>query len=132
MSKKLNPEFIKKDKIVQHTVNGISRFLILWIIMEKGPIHGYGLMAELNTFFGNLIDVGSLRKSSPSRIYPILKDMEKNGLIAGEEHIKDNKKIRYFEITESGEYLVYYIRDSYQVVINSSLGKSFGAFINDK
>ena len=71
MSKKLNPEFIKKDKIVQHTVNGISRFLILWIIMEKGPIHGYGLMAELNTFFGNLINVGSLRKSSPSRIYPI-------------------------------------------------------------
>ena len=100
--------------------------------MEKGPIHGYGLMAELNTFFGNLIDVGSLRKSSPSRIYPILKDMEKNGLIAGEEHIKDNKKIRYFEITESGEYLVHYIRDSYQVVINTSLGKSFGEFINDK
>lgn len=132
MSKKLNPEFIKKDKIVQHTVNGISRFLILWIIMEKGPIHGYGLMVELNTFFGNLIDVGSLRKSSPSRIYPILKDMEKNNLIVGEEHIKDNKKIRYFEITESGEYLVHYIRDSYQVVINTSLGKSFDEFINDK
>lgn len=67
----LDSDFIKKNKIVQHTVNGISRFLILWIIMENGPIHGYGLLLkQLNKFFENLIDVGSLRKSSPSRVYP--------------------------------------------------------------
>ena len=75
----LDSNFIKKDKIVQHTVNGISRFLMLWIIMENGPIHGYGLIKQLDTFFVNLIDVGSLKKSSPSKIYPILKDMEKMG-----------------------------------------------------
>ena len=40
-------DFIKKDKIVQHTVNGISRFLILWIIKSSGSIHGYGVMKFL-------------------------------------------------------------------------------------
>ena len=90
MSKTLNSNFVKKDKIVQHTVNGISRFLMLWIIMENGPIHGYRLMKDLDKFFENLIDVGSLKKSSASKIDPILKDMENNGLIKGELEGKDN------------------------------------------
>lgn len=132
MSANLNSNFIKKDKIVQHTVNGISRFLMLWIIMENGPIHGYGLMKELDQFFENLIDVGSLKKSSASRIYPILKDMENNGLIKGEEHFQDNKKIKFYEITDAGEYLVHYIRDSYQTIRNTSQGLLFYDFLNTK
>ena len=125
MSKTLNSDFIKKDKIVQHTVNGISRFLMLWIIMENGPIHGYRLMKQLDTFFENLIDVGSLRKSSPSKVYPILRDMENNGLIKGEIKIKDNKKVIYYEITDEGEFLVHYIRDNYQVIKGTSQGSLF-------
>ena len=108
MSNTLNSDFIKKNKIVQHTVNGISRFLMLWIIMENGPIHGYRLMKQLDTFFENLIEAESLKKSSPSKIYPILRDMENNGLIRGNVKIKDNKKVTYYEITDAGEYLVYY------------------------
>jgi len=131
MSKTLNSDFIKKDKIVQHTVNGISRFLMLWIIMENGPIHGYRLMKQLDTFFENLIYVGSLKKSSPSKIYPILRDMEHNGLIKGEIKIKDNKKVTYYEITDEGEFLVHYIRDSYQVIKSTSQGALFSDFLNN-
>ena len=69
MSDTLNSDFIKKDKIIQYTVNGISRFLMLWIIMENGPIHGYRIIKLLNTFFENLIDVGSLRKIIPQVRY---------------------------------------------------------------
>lgn len=126
----LDSDFIKKDKIVQHTVNGISRFLILWVIMENGPIHGYGLLKLLNKFFENLIDVGSLRKSSPSRVYPILKDMEKNNLIRGEEVVQDNKKVIYYEITDAGRFLVHYIRDSYQVIRKTGQGSLFVEFLN--
>ena len=132
MSNTLNSDFIKKDKIVQHTVNGISRFLMLWIIMENGPIHGYRLMKQLDTFFENLIDVGSLRKSSPSKVYPILRDMENNGLIKGEIKIKDNKKVIYYEITDEGEFLVHYIRDNYQVIKGTSQGSLFSDFLNNK
>ncbi|WP_296876409.1 PadR family transcriptional regulator [uncultured Methanobrevibacter sp.] len=126
----LDSDFIKKDKIVQHTVNGISRFLILWVIMENGPIHGYGLLKLLNKFFENLIDVGSLRKSSPSRVYPILKDMEKNNLIRGEEVVQDNKKVIYYEITDAGRFLVHYIRDSYQIIRKTGQGSLFVEFLN--
>ncbi len=132
MSEKINKEFLQKDKIIQQTVNGISRFLILWIIMERGPIHGYGLLKELNIFFEDIIDVGSIRKSSPSRVYPILKNMEKTGLIKGVEKVHDNKKIIFYEITDAGEYLVYYIRDSFQTVIKSSTGAKFYKFLNEK
>lgn len=132
MSSTLNSNFIKKDKIVQYTVNGISRFLILWIIMDNGPIHGYRIIKQLDTFFENLIDVGSLRKSSPSKVYPILKDMEDNGLIESKMGMNDNKKVKYYEITEAGEYLVYYIRDSYQIIINTSQGARFSDFIRKK
>lgn len=129
MAKAMDSTFIKKDKIVQHTVNGISRFLMLWIIMENGPIHGYRIMKELDTFFENLIDRGSLKKSAPSKIYPILKDMENNGLIKGELKVRDNKEVKFYEITDAGEYLVYYIRDSYQVIQNTSQGALFTEFL---
>lgn len=129
MDKSLDSSFIKKDKIVQHTVNGISRFLMLWIIMENGPIHGYRIMKELDIFFENLIDVGSLKKSSASKIYPILRDMENNGLIKGDLKVKDNKKITYYEITDAGQYLIYYIRDSYQVIRSTSQGALFTEFL---
>lgn len=128
----LDSDFIKKDKILQHTVNGISRFLILWVIMENGPIHGYGLLKLLNKFFENLIDVGSLRKSSPSRVYPILKDMEKNNLIRGEEVVQDNKKVIYYEITDAGRFLVHYIRDSYQIIRKTGQGSLFVEFLNSE
>ena len=132
MSNTLNSDFIKKNKIVQHTVNGISRFLMLWIIMENGPIHGYRLMKQLDTFFENLIEAESLKKSSPSKIYPILRDMENNGLIRGNVKIKDNKKVTYYEITDASEYLVYYIRDSYHEIKQTTQGALISDFFLNK
>lgn len=127
MSEEINdiPEFIRKNKMVQQTVNGISRFLILWVIMNNGPIHGYELMGLLNNFFSELIDAGSIRKSSPSRVYPMLNKMEESKLILGTWHQNDNKKVKYYEITEEGENLLYYIRDKYLLIKKSSQGALF-------
>ena len=113
MMNNIDPEFVKKDKIVQHTVNGISRFLILWIIKSSGPIHGYGIMRELDTFFESLIESGTLKKSIPSKIYPILKNMEENELILCDIKIQDNKQVKFYTITDKGEFLLEYIKDSY-------------------
>ena len=127
------PEEIMKNKIVQQTVNGISRFLILWIIMDKGPIHGYEIMNMLNGFFRQLIEIGSIRKSSPSRVYPMLNNMEESKLILGTWKVQDNKKIKYYQITEDGENLVYYIRDSFLKTKELSSGMSdFIDFVLDK
>ena len=47
-------EVITNNSIIKHYVNGMSRFLILWIIKYKGPIHGYAILKELDTFFFNI------------------------------------------------------------------------------
>ena len=127
------PEFIVKNRMVQQTVNGISRFLILWVIMDNGPIHGYEIMSLLNEFFQDLIKRKSIRKSSPSRVYPMLKKMEDSNLITGTWHYHDNKKVKYYEITDNGKKLLFFIRDNYLNIKKSSNGsKFFDDFLNDE
>lgn len=127
------PKYIIKDRMVQQTVNGISRFLILWVIMENGPIHGYEIMSLLNDFFGDLIKNGSIRKSSPSRVYPMLGKMEKSNLIVGTWHHHDNKKVKYYEITDDGKSLLFYIRDNYLAISKTQNGnKFFNDFLSDE
>lgn len=101
--------FIKNNKILKSTVNGLYRFLVLWIIKYNKEIHGYGIMKELDKFFENLIEEGALKKSNPSKIYPILKQMEDFNLISGEIISQNDKKITYYQITEKGEYFLDYI-----------------------
>lgn len=110
-SSAINKEFeetLKKNTIVKHSVNGLSRFLILWIIKRDKSIHGYAIMKELDKFFLELIAEGALKKSNPSKIYPILKRMEEANAIEGEWHMQDNQKVKYYSLTEKGEFLVDY------------------------
>lgn len=130
MIENYDADYIKSDKSVQQTVNGISRFLILWIIKENGPIHGYRLLKELNDFFEILIEWGTIRKSSPSRVYPMLRRMENNGLIKGDTIVQDNKNVTYYEITENGEHLLNYIQECYIITKNTPYGQAFSDFLN--
>ena len=102
-------DFIKGNKIVKSTVNGLYRFLVLWIIKYNKSIHGYGIMKELDKFFEHLIEEGVIKKSNPSKIYPILKQMEEYELITGEEVDQDDKKVTFYQITEKGEFFLDYI-----------------------
>lgn len=102
-------DFIKGNKIVKSTVNGLYRFLVLWIIKYSKSIHGYGIMKELDKFFEHLIEEGVIKKSNPSKIYPILKQMEEYELITGEEGDQDDKKVTFYQITEKGEFFLNYI-----------------------
>lgn len=102
-------DFIKNNKILKSTVNGLYRFLVLWIIKYNKKIHGYGIMKELDKFFENLIEEGALKKSNPSKIYPILKQMEEFHLISGQLVSQNDKELTYYQITEKGEYFLDYI-----------------------
>lgn len=101
--------FIKQNKILKSTVNGLYRFLVLWIIKYNGKIHGYGIMKELDKFFNKLIEEGALKKSNPSKIYPILKQMEDFDLVDGIVELHDDKEIKFYQITEKGEFFIYFI-----------------------
>lgn len=109
-------EFIKKNKILKHSVNGLSRFLILWIIRYNKNIHGYSVKKELDKFFKSSIEEGVLKKSSSSKIYSILNQMEDSELIISKLEIHDNKKVKYYSITEKGDYLLNYLFKRYMGV----------------
>ena len=109
-------EVITNNSIIKHYVNGMSRFLILWIIKYKGPIHGYAILKELDTFFLTLIEEGSLKKSNPSNIYPILNKMEESGLITSKFKLKNNKQLKYFKITDDGAHVLSYMYSRFDII----------------
>ena len=90
--------------------NGVTHNLILWII-SKEPIHGYGIMKKLDEFFEFTSDNCEL-KSSSSKVYPILRKMEDNGLILGEWKTVNNKRLKFYSITEDGEIVLNHIRNN--------------------
>lgn len=104
-------ESIKHNRIVKHSVNGLSRFLILWIIKYNGSIHGYAIMKELDKFFFNLIEEGVLKPSNSSKIYPILRNMEEHGTIIGKWHQQENQRVKYYSITDHGLQVLNYFVD---------------------
>ncbi|WP_407374327.1 PadR family transcriptional regulator [Methanobrevibacter sp.] len=105
-------EFLKNNKVLKHSVNGISRFLILWFIKYNESLHGYAIIQELDKFFSNLISEGTLKKHNASKIYPILKDMEESGLIVGEWKQLQNQKVKFYSITDKGKFIVQYFFDN--------------------
>ena len=113
-------------KILKHFSNGITHNLILWII-SKGPIHGYGIMKKLDDFFDFGNENCELRSSS-SKIYPILRKMESNGLILGEWQTVNNKRVKYYSITEDGEIVLNHIKSN---MINVLENPSWLSFIED-
>ncbi|WP_298522036.1 PadR family transcriptional regulator [uncultured Methanobrevibacter sp.] len=116
-------EIISNNAIIKHYVNGMSRFLILWILRYKGPIHGYAILKELDAFFEILIEEGSLKTSNPSNIYPILNKMEELNLIISEFKIKNNKKLKYFKITDDGEHVLEYMYSRFDLIHNNDQWK---------
>ena len=111
-------EVVSNNTVIKSYVNGMSRFLILWIIRYNRLIHGYGILKELDKFFMILIEEGSLKKSNPSNIYPILNRMEESGLITSEFRMKNNKQLKFFSITEDGEYLLEYLYSRFDLIHN--------------
>ena len=126
-------EIITNNSIIKHYVNGMSRFLILWIIKYNGSIHGYAILKELDAFFFTLIEEGSFKKllieegsfkkSNPSNIYPILNKLEEDGLIISEFKFKKNKKLKYFEITDDGEHVLEYMYSRFDIIHNNDQWK---------
>ena len=99
-----------KNQLLKHFTNGFAHNLILWII-SKETIHGYGIMKRLDDFFGYDEDF----KNTSSKIYPLLRKMEHNGLIIGEWGVNENnKRVKYYTITDDGLTVLYLCREKFE------------------
>lgn len=102
--------FDDNQRIMRHTINGFLRLLILWIINKHETIHGYGIMKEIDSFFGEQIKEGIMKKSNSSKVYPILQKMEESDIIVGKWKTHNNKKVKFYDTTLKGEKLLNHIR----------------------
>lgn len=111
-------------KFFKQFSNGITHNLILWII-SKESIHGYGIMKRLEDFFDSEnYDI----KTSSSKIYPILRKMEKTGLIVGEWEFANNKRVKYYSITDDGNLVLDHIKSNMHKVFTT---ESWLEYFND-
>lgn len=113
--KKLFKDLPKYDrKLLRGIMRGPGKIMILWLV-NKGRAHGYDLMTQIQ---GDM-PAGSVKTPSPSKIYPILHELEKNGLVEGAWEYHGKRKLKYYEITENGVNTLSRIRD-----INKCRGKN--------
>lgn len=86
-----------EKKLMKGLMRGFANTMILWLISQKKQ-HGYEIMTKLHesTPYEN-------KMPSASKIYPVLHDLEKNGLIKGFWEHHGKRKVKYYEITEEGK-----------------------------
>ena len=95
---------------------GHLKLLVLKILSEK-PMHGYGIMAELERSYG-------IPHPSPGTIYPILSSLKRSGLIETVGEGKRDKRL--YRATEKGkQYLKEHAEELEEVLRMAALFKEF-------
>ena len=94
---KLSKELKQYDIKLLKSMKGFGKTMILWII-SKERIHGYEIMSKLN----KINPAEKEMHGKPGKIYPMLHDLEKAGLVTGTWEAHGKRKVKYYEITEEG------------------------------
>jgi len=93
--------FIEED-LIKSAVKGLNRVMILWIL-SRGSLSGYRIIKEMEKL--------TERSFNSGMIYPLLYDLEEEGLIAGKWAQKGRRIIKYYSITEEGSNALKNIYD---------------------
>lgn len=75
---------------------GLLPLLVLHFLAD-GPSYGGALMERVETLSRGLIGV------NPNTMYPLLRRLEADGLIAGEWEHPERRSRRFYRLTEAGE-----------------------------
>lgn len=89
-----------EKKLIKGLMKGFSNIMILWLINKK-RMHGYEIMTALNNS-----NPYENKMPSTSKIYPVLHDLEKNGLIKGSWEHQGKRKVKYYVITDEGKNFI--------------------------
>jgi PadR family transcriptional regulator, regulatory protein PadR len=81
----------------QDSLQGSLPLLVLKILARRGPLHGYGLTAQIESISEDILRV------EEGSLYPALHRMEESGWIQAKWMITENKRrARVYEITTAG------------------------------
>ncbi|WP_304123072.1 PadR family transcriptional regulator [Methanosphaera cuniculi] len=99
MNEKQEDLSFMSKKFLYSLMSGVRKIFILWLI-SQGKTHGYAIIAEINEQFKDIHDG---KKVHGSTIYPILHNLEDEGLIKSEKELNGKKEIKAYEITQKGK-----------------------------
>jgi len=97
-------------------IRGLDKPVILWLLSRE-PIHGYGIIKELNRLTG--------RKLTPGFVYPFLSWLEEKGYTIGEWIENNNRTAKYYQLTDKGEALLNKIRELFDMPLGDILNSFF-------
>lgn len=89
-----------EKKLIRGFMRSFGNTMILWLISKKRQ-HGYEIMTKLHESAPY-----ESKLPSASKIYPVLHDLEKNGLIEGSWEHQGKRKVKYYEITDEGKQVL--------------------------
>lgn len=90
-----------EKKLIKGLMGGFSNILILWLISKK-RLHGYEIMTKFHESTASF----NSKMPSASKVYPVLHDLEKNGLIEGSWEHQGKRKAKYYVITDEGKNII--------------------------
>jgi DNA-binding PadR family transcriptional regulator len=91
------------------------------ILLNKKPSHGYEIMKEING------RTKGFWHPTAGGVYPILRDLEKSDYIKGEWQTQHNRKLKVYQITESGKLILKHAMIK-QNEISTNIGVLFQEF----
>lgn len=103
--------------LVKAIIRGMSRSIILWLVNQK-PMSGYSIVKEMKRLTGQNIHSGI--------VYPLLYELEENGLIVGEWSQKGRRRIKNYTITEKGKKLLNKIKELFEMPVKEVLKDLIG------
>jgi len=83
-------------EVVKSFFNSLNLLIVLWLLSAK-PRHGYEIMKEFKKLTGTSLN--------PGVIYPLLHNLEKEGLAISRWVKEKNKARRHYRLTAKGKSL---------------------------
>ncbi len=97
--------------VISAFMRGLEGPIMLWIMSNDRPVHGYALIKEFERLTG--------QKLKPSKLYPLLYRLEDEGIITGEWIKKGCRAIRCYHLTQKGKTLLAEVTDLFKMPIKT-------------
>jgi DNA-binding PadR family transcriptional regulator len=94
------------------------------ILLNKKPSHGYEIMKEINS------RTKGFWQPTAGGVYPILRDLEKSCYIKGHWGTQNNRRLKVYKITQSGELILRHAIVKQNEIFNN-IGVLFREFSRD-
>ena len=103
-------------KVINSFIRDFGGLIILWILNKK-RLYGNAIINKINKFYPNK----DKKITGSSRIYPMLYDLEDNGLIEGTWENRGRQQIKYYNITDKGRNELLRVKKIIKYVLNYEL-----------